>query len=309
MKKLAIALLVAFAVSNVGIKAFAVEDNTLKNKAGITPDSILYTVDKAIDSIKVAFTFNNAKKVEVLIKVAEERLGESEVMAEEEKDELAEKALESYNETMDKAQEKLDEALKDSEDEKDQEKVDKINEVEKTMLERTTKNLEVLKGLQDKVGENAQATIKAVIEMQLTKKTAVATMVEKRHELNDAKQAYNSLKAKLEEAKKAGDAATIAKMEEELKIAQEALTKAEEAYKLAFEAKQEAIKAANDAKKEAKEAVKDKKDKTPDETKPEDKAKVNDNNTKGQEKKDEIKTPANNAGNANNGNDKAKGKK
>lgn len=57
--------------------------------AGVTPDSIVYPIDKAIESIQLTLTFTAEGKVILLTDISQERLEEAKVMAEENKDELA----------------------------------------------------------------------------------------------------------------------------------------------------------------------------------------------------------------------------
>ncbi|WDC84567.1 DUF5667 domain-containing protein [Caloramator sp. mosi_1] len=87
--------------------------------AGITPDSILYPVDKLIDEVKISLTFDEEKKAEVTADVAEERLVEAQVMAEEGKEELVKTTVEEYQNKMNDAQEIVQNIV--SEEQKDEE--------------------------------------------------------------------------------------------------------------------------------------------------------------------------------------------
>ena len=60
--------------------------------AGITPDSFLWGLDKALDNLNLLLTFNPAEKARKGIEIARERLEEVKVMAEKNKIESAEKA-------------------------------------------------------------------------------------------------------------------------------------------------------------------------------------------------------------------------
>jgi hypothetical protein len=82
MKKLKIFVVTVAMLANIGGTAFAEGVDSFKDNAGITPDSILYGVDKALENVKLSITFTGEGKVEVLSDIAEERLGESEAMAE-----------------------------------------------------------------------------------------------------------------------------------------------------------------------------------------------------------------------------------
>ena len=242
MRKYVITLALVIIISGSGIKALGAEAASLKGDAGITPDSIFYTIDKAYDSVRVFFAKGDEKKAMVLAKIANERLGESEAMTGKGKKELASKAMDSYKEKMDEAQNRLEAAIEKNKDTNDAKKINKLNEAEKDIAERQLKSIEVLKGLLDKVGENAKETIERVIAMQEAKKEAVANMVEKRHEFNDARKAYNQLKVQLEKARKTGDAEAIKKLEAQLKAQEAILEKCKQQLAEAIEAKQAVIK-------------------------------------------------------------------
>ena len=53
--------------------------------AGVTPDSPLYGLDRAMDRIALALTFNKAAKAEKGLNIAQERLMEAKEMADESK--------------------------------------------------------------------------------------------------------------------------------------------------------------------------------------------------------------------------------
>ena len=50
---------------------------------GITPDSPLYGLDNAMDRLRLALTFDKAKRAERALKISEERLAEVKAMIEE----------------------------------------------------------------------------------------------------------------------------------------------------------------------------------------------------------------------------------
>jgi hypothetical protein len=77
----------------------------LNQSAGVTPDSPFYGIDKALDSISLALTFDKAKRAEKSLAIAKERLLEVKAMIEENKADKAEDAEKEY-----------EKALKDSED-------------------------------------------------------------------------------------------------------------------------------------------------------------------------------------------------
>lgn len=117
MKKLRVFVASLVVLANISGAAFAEGSVSFSDAAGITPDSILYGVDKALDSAKVALSFSDEKKVETIADVAEERLGESEVMVKEGQEDLAKTAIDEYSKDMQEANELLQGIIKDTEGE------------------------------------------------------------------------------------------------------------------------------------------------------------------------------------------------
>ncbi|GLC32487.1 DUF5667 domain-containing protein [Clostridium omnivorum] len=263
IKKLAVIIALAVSISGGGIKAFAEDTVSLSGEAGITPDSIFYPIDKAIDNLKVIFTKGDADKAEALEKIAEERLGESEVMTQKGKTKDAKEALDSYVETIGEVQDKLEAAEKNGQQETDKGYLEELQKVEESVAEKQQKSIEVLTALLDKAPENAKENLTKVIEMQTAKKEAVDNMVKERQEYNAAKKQYNTLKEQLEAAKKSGDAETTAKLEEELKTQGQVLAASKDDLQKAIEVKKAVNKdvKVGESKKEEKKSI-DKKEET-----------------------------------------------
>ena len=72
----------------------------LTKEAGVSPDSALYGLDRAMESVRLAFTFNNAKKSEIALENAEERLAEIKAMIQAKKQDKAEVAGEYHKKSM-----------------------------------------------------------------------------------------------------------------------------------------------------------------------------------------------------------------
>ncbi|PRR72100.1 DUF5667 domain-containing protein [Clostridium thermopalmarium] len=117
MKKLKIFLITITMLANIGGTALADGMESLKSTAGITPDSILYGVDKTLENIKLAITFSGKAKVEVLSSIAEERIAESQVMAESGREDLAQGAINAYSSNMTTANEILQQIIAQTEGE------------------------------------------------------------------------------------------------------------------------------------------------------------------------------------------------
>lgn len=240
MKKttsLIVGLLLTF---SVGIAK--ANDITLKDQAGITPDSILYPVDKAIDELSIALSFSDETKAEKIADVANERLGESEVMVEKGKQDLAEKTLKDYNQKMNEATQIAEKIIESAGDNADKEKIEKIKELQQKLEQKQQKSIEVLQKLQEKVNDNAKETITKIIELQIAQKEAVAILVQKRHELNEIKQQYEAAKEELQKALESGDQEAIAKAQQAVAEYEAKLNAAKEEFKNVLEQKNEIIK-------------------------------------------------------------------
>lgn len=70
---------------------------------GVTPDSWLYGLDRAIEALQKAFTFTPEAKVKLALQLAAERLSEAREMLERGKAELAASIAEDYRKEMDEA--------------------------------------------------------------------------------------------------------------------------------------------------------------------------------------------------------------
>ncbi|MBV7272604.1 hypothetical protein I6U48_06685 [Clostridium sp. PL3] len=160
MKKIALFVAAAAVSLSVGGKALA-DTNTISftDKAGITPDNVLlYPIDKAIDNIRINLTFADDKKAQVLIDVAKERLGESEVMADKGKTDLSIQAMNSYNDKMAESQSNIENAIDNTTTNTTTDstaKSDNLNAVETTIENAQTNSIEVLKNIEKKLSGNA----------------------------------------------------------------------------------------------------------------------------------------------------------
>ncbi|KRQ86204.1 hypothetical protein ABG79_02045 [Caloramator mitchellensis] len=231
--------IIVFAVSLIiSFNLTIAHAETQEVNAGITPDSILYPIDKLVDEVKIALADDSQEKIEVITTVAEERLSEAQVMAEEGKEELTKTTVEEYQSKMDDAQSEF-KTIIDNENQTTEVKSEEIDKIKEQIDAKYKKSIEVLTKIQEKVSENAKPTIQKVIELQTAKKEAVVNMVEKRHELNTARKALN-------EAEEMLKAAIESNNEDEIKKASELLNTA----KSSFEAKKAELKSAMEAKKQ-----------------------------------------------------------
>lgn len=94
MKKIINLIVICFLL--VGVMPFVIAQETETNP-GINPDNpILYGIDRALERIRMAFTFGDENKVNYGLKVAEERLAEIKAMQEKQNVKALEKAVIGY---------------------------------------------------------------------------------------------------------------------------------------------------------------------------------------------------------------------
>ena len=122
--------------------------------AGVTPDSFLWGLDKALDNLNLLLTFDKGEKAKKGIEIAKERLLEVREMMEENKLEAAEKAKEEHGNLLNKVKESVQELEKDNSTEQIEEEL----EIEKELKEH-----------EDDVEEvNTELKIKIKIEGAIT---------------------------------------------------------------------------------------------------------------------------------------------
>lgn len=90
-----------------------VVETTTTQAPGITPDSILYSLDKLMERIQLVLITDAVKEAETLAKIAQERLAESNAMAEKSEIELTQKALEEYKTNLSQAVTLIETAMAD----------------------------------------------------------------------------------------------------------------------------------------------------------------------------------------------------
>jgi uncharacterized protein YeeX (DUF496 family) len=256
MKKIAILVATVLVLGGINTRTYAAEVNTqttqatdtivtYKDEAGITPDSLLYTIDQAVDNLRIVLASSTEKEATVITSIAEERLGESEVMAEKGEAELAEEALKEYSEKITEAIDKLQEVVNNTEvvapetaEGSTNEKLEQsITDLEKAIQEVQEKSLVVLDNLKEVITEESVEDVKEVIEDQTTHKEAVAKFVAERHDFNAAKKDLNMANVELKKVKKSGSEADIKATQDKLTAAQSAYMLAKTDLNAAFEAK------------------------------------------------------------------------
>lgn len=242
MRKITILVASVVMTLSIGSTTFAANTATLKDRAGITPDSILYPADKTVDSIKVTLCFSDETKADKLSQIAEERLGESEVMVSKNKKELADTTLNDYQSNMDAAENKIEDAINNNQTIDNQDKLKRLEYIESKITDKQKKSLDVLAALQNKVGDKAKDVVAKVIEMQTAKRDAILALRKERTVYNNTKKQYNEAKAAIEKAKKSGDETAIKAAENLLQQKQQALDIEKQNLTKVIETKKEASK-------------------------------------------------------------------
>lgn len=102
--------------------------------AGITPDSPLYGLDKAMERLRVAFARGEVRKAELKLKYAEERLSETEQMLDEGNDEAAAESEEAYNEELEETQELAEGIEADGDEDTAEESLNDVSEIQLGLL-------------------------------------------------------------------------------------------------------------------------------------------------------------------------------
>lgn len=116
-----------------------VAESTDLEEPGITPDSPLYGLDRAIERIGLALTFDKAKRSEKALRNAEERLAEVKAMVEANKLEHAERAQERHAEMLERAEEAAEEIEADGDEETAKDAEQKIAEIRARLREHVEK--------------------------------------------------------------------------------------------------------------------------------------------------------------------------
>lgn len=138
--------------------------------AGTTPDSIFYGLDRALEQVRLAFTRNLEKRVDVNLGHAEERLAELQEMLDKGKTKYSEKLLESRQKSLDNAQEEVEKAKEEGKD---------VEVLAAKIEEMHAKHIIVLQGLLDKVPEQARSGIENAIEKSSRSRAVEAVTKEK----------------------------------------------------------------------------------------------------------------------------------
>ena len=140
--------LTLIAVLLMAVPVYAEADATvLDESAGITPDSPLYGLDKALDKLSLRLTFNEQKRAEKALKIAEERLAETEEMAVEGTQEDVQAAEEAHEEAIAEAEDAMNNIDMDGGEEESAEAVETMTELEAQIQTHAQKVVAVKEGI------------------------------------------------------------------------------------------------------------------------------------------------------------------
>ncbi|PLR95863.1 DUF5667 domain-containing protein [Bacillus sp. T33-2] len=118
-------------VASLALGTSASANTGTEEVSGTTPAQGMYTLDLFLEDLKLAFTFDNEKEADLLLRFAQERLAEDKAMTEEEQAEFLTEAIEGYTDLLEKAEDTVSEVITD-EDTSDVVKEELSNELEET---------------------------------------------------------------------------------------------------------------------------------------------------------------------------------
>jgi hypothetical protein len=159
----------------------AEEDLELEGDPGITPDSPLYGLERAMERIGLALTFNKARKAEKGLIHAKERLLEARKMAEEGNIEAFEEAQAEHDEIMEEVEENVEELEEDTDEDTAEDTAEKVVGLQRAILAHQHR-LETLRRVVENAPEAARANLERVLAKMENKTTEFEQKVEMKRE-------------------------------------------------------------------------------------------------------------------------------
>lgn len=120
---------IVFLLSVILALPIANSQQQVRGDTGITPDSFMWGLDKALDQLGLLLTFDKGEKAKKGIEIARERLLEVREMVEANKLEMAEKAKEEHGKALANVKQRVKEVEKDNATEE----IEEIIEIEKEL--------------------------------------------------------------------------------------------------------------------------------------------------------------------------------
>jgi len=165
---MALVLALSFLAVSVSAQETDVSEEIEVEDAGVTPDSPLHGLDRALDRINLALTFNKQKKAEKALRIAEERLSEAEEMAEEGKLDEAAEAEEEHNELVDEAEFAVEEIESNGDEETAKESLEEVLKVKHKIASHSEKvslvKQRILERQAERMSPEQLAKLRAVFE-------------------------------------------------------------------------------------------------------------------------------------------------
>ncbi len=159
MKKIFLLVVLLSLSFSLGIGVFAQEVES--PKAGTTPDSPFYFLEIILEEIGTFFTFGDLKKAERHAVLAAERLAEVQMIAGKGKPKLTEKTLARYVKQLEKSMARAEKAQSKDKN------TEKVMEVVTRVGQATSKHLEILAEVSEKVPEEARSAIENAMKVSI----------------------------------------------------------------------------------------------------------------------------------------------
>ncbi len=144
--------------------------------AGITPDSPIYGLDRAWERIQMAFERKEENRAKLHYEFAQERLAEAEEMTEKNRTDLAKELIDDYEEELNETNNEMKKARNLGRN---------ITELAEHVANMTSKHLEVLQRVYDKVPESAKASIQHAMEVSIRKQVGVLEHIENKEQIRE----------------------------------------------------------------------------------------------------------------------------
>ena len=161
--------------------ASTASDDTLSSDPGTTPDSAMYGLKLGWEKVGLLFTFNQEKKAQKELALAEKRLLEVKKMAEKGNLKAMEKAQEKHDALVESAQARLEKLQEDSKETQIRETATKVIGLE-VALKAHENRIEVLKDIlaEKNLSDEARTAIDAAVAKMENKTSAMAQKIEER---------------------------------------------------------------------------------------------------------------------------------
>ncbi len=164
MKKILV-MMFLFSFLALGVMVPMISAQEELENPGVTPDSPLWGLDRALEQIQLLLTIGSSSKAKIGLEIANERLAEIKEMIEENKLGAAEKAKENHGKALGKVKERIE----GIEDEDSEEEIKEVIEVEKELdeheqeVEQISGELKIKIKIKGELTEEQQALIDSIL--------------------------------------------------------------------------------------------------------------------------------------------------